>query len=402
MSGPISRLLAGQGANPADWARSVSSATGATRTVGPDGRVTTEFEKFSPQSIQKYMDPYVGNVLDRAAQEYMRNRGIERQGLSDAAYSAGAFGGARHGIVESEYDRNTGQNLSDIYTSGLSAAYDRAIGQREAERGAMFTDEQLNQAALQGKAGAATSLAQIGSDRLGRELQSSGALADIASTLSSLGYADADAQRVIGEIQREAGQGKANAEYEEFLRSEQFPYDQAQWYSGILSGTNVPRTTSQLVQQPRSVSVSTQPGTNNTASIIGGGLNLLGGLLSGGIFSSRDYKTDLETPRQGSGLAMIRSALNDNRQGSGHGDGALSKIRSLPVKNFRYRPGLREAADLPGGPRIGPMAEDWASRFGGNGKQIDVPQAIGALMQAVKELDGKSGGGRGPNRRKAA
>lgn len=389
------------GTDPNDWRRSMDTATGSTRTTGPGGETQIGFEKFSPESVQQYMDPYIGNVLDRAAQEYTRNRSINRQGISDAAHKAGAFGGSRHGVVESEYDRNTGQDLSDIYTTGLSAAYDRATGQREAERQALFNEEGMNQAALQGKGGASGALAQIGSDRLARNLQSSGALSQLGTTSSALGYGDADAQRAIGDIQRDVGQGTANAAYEEFLRGEQFPYDQASWYSGITSGAQVPRTQSTITKTPNTTSTSTSPGPNTAGQIIGGGLGLLGGLLS-----SEDYKKDFKKSGRGEGLKMIREMLGGGGlskfmqslggEGMQPRGGALAKISALPVKDYNYKDALTKGGVAPAGRRMGPMAEDWASMFGGDGKSIDIGNAVGALTKAVQELDTRT------KRRKAA
>ena len=106
------------GTSPNDWRRSMDTSTGSNRTINPDGSVSTTFEEFNQDNIKKYMDPYVSNVLDRSAEEYQRHRGIQRQGIEDDAFRAGAFGGSRHGVVESEFDRNTGQDLKDIYTTG--------------------------------------------------------------------------------------------------------------------------------------------------------------------------------------------------------------------------------------------------------------------------------------------
>lgn len=74
--------------------------------------------------------------------------------------------------------------------------------------------------------------------------------------------------------------------------------------------------------------------------------------------------------------------------------GGLSKLRTMPVKSWRYKPGAAvdglTAPDDGGAPHIGPMAEDAQAAMGtGDGKTINVGDALGATMGAVQELDKK-------------
>lgn len=64
----------------------------------------------------------------------------------------------------------------------------------------------------------------------------------------------------------------------------------------------------------------------------------------------------------------------------------LGAINAVPVYTYRYKP---EAGDGGAEPRIGPMAQDWAAQFGGDGKTIPMPQIVGALVLAVQELSRK-------------
>jgi hypothetical protein len=52
----------------------------------------------------------------------------------------------------------------------------------------------------------------------------------------------------------------------------------------------------------------------------------------------------------------------------------LDKLESLPIKLWTYKE------------HIGPYAEEWAARFGGDGKTINMIDAFGIVLKAVQEL----------------
>ena len=61
-------------------------------------------------------------------------------------------------------------------------------------------------------------------------------------------------------------------------------------------------------------------------------------------------------------------------------------FRGMPVDDYRYRKEAQDEFNLPEH-RTGTMAQDWAEEFGGDGHTIDMGDAIGKLMAAVKALD---------------
>lgn len=61
----------------------------------------------------------------------------------------------------------------------------------------------------------------------------------------------------------------------------------------------------------------------------------------------------------------------------------LDAIKQTPSFTYRYKIG---AGDDGAEPRVGPMAQDWASQFGGDGKVIPMPQMIGAMFAAIKAI----------------
>lgn len=59
----------------------------------------------------------------------------------------------------------------------------------------------------------------------------------------------------------------------------------------------------------------------------------------------------------------------------------LEDVKTLPVDRWKYKKGVADE-----GEHIGPYAEDFADRFGGDGKGINVVDAIGVNLAATKAL----------------
>lgn len=98
----------------------------------PQG-VTTELGPV--KSVEGYMSQYQQGVSDVEAREARRQAEITRMNDASRLTKAGAYGGSRQAIMESELNRNLGTQLGDIQTKGLQSAYDRAQAQRLAESG---------------------------------------------------------------------------------------------------------------------------------------------------------------------------------------------------------------------------------------------------------------------------
>lgn len=97
----------------------------SSATAGSKGIADIDFSK--------YMNPYTQNVVDVAKREAIRDYQTQMPQVGYAASRQGAFGGARHGVVEAEAQRNLGQRLSDIQTQGQERAFNAATGLQSAE-----------------------------------------------------------------------------------------------------------------------------------------------------------------------------------------------------------------------------------------------------------------------------
>lgn len=179
----------------------------------------------TPGAMQAYMSPYMQNVIDIQQREAQRQADIARTGRGAQAVKSGAFGGARQAIMEAEAGRNLQQQLGDIQERGLQSAFDRA--QQAQQFGATL--------GLQGA-------------------QQAGQL---AQTLGGLGATEFGQQKDIVGLQSAAGkeqqaleQARLEQQYQDFLRQQQYPYQQLGFMSDMLRGVPVGQTSQTIFQQP--------------------------------------------------------------------------------------------------------------------------------------------------------
>ena len=85
-------------------------------------------------TVAQYMNPYLSQVLSPQIAEARRQSQIENLGNLASLTKAGAFGGSRQAIMESENQRNLLQNLSGITGKGYATAYDKALEAIDKER----------------------------------------------------------------------------------------------------------------------------------------------------------------------------------------------------------------------------------------------------------------------------
>jgi hypothetical protein len=111
---------------------------------------------FGAGQASQYMNPYIKASLDPQLAELQRQADIQRVQDAGRLTQAGAFGGSRQAIMESEGRRNLLDKQAGLIGTGYKTAYDTGIGQfnkeREAEEasrqfGANFGLKSVNQLA---------------------------------------------------------------------------------------------------------------------------------------------------------------------------------------------------------------------------------------------------------------
>jgi len=103
---------------------------------------TEDMGAFTPQgfdaaSAQGLMNPYLMTALQPQIDEARRQSEVDRVANASRLTQAGAYGGGRQAIMDSENQRNLLQNLAGITGTGYRDAYDAAMMQfnKEQDRG---------------------------------------------------------------------------------------------------------------------------------------------------------------------------------------------------------------------------------------------------------------------------
>ena len=190
-----------------------------------------------PTAIAARMNPYQQAVIDIQKREALRDAEKLQQQIGAQAVGAGAYGGSRQALIESELARQQGQRLADIQAVGSQQAYDKAMEQLAADRAASLA--------------AGQQFATLGGQQQQLGLAGLGALETVGGT-------------------RQAQQQKAlDIAYEDFARETTRPSQQVQEMSSVLRGFNLPVSTYTTQQ-----SQVQQPGLGQ--QLLGAGLGVYG------------------------------------------------------------------------------------------------------------------------------
>jgi hypothetical protein len=90
---------------------------------------------FDTTAANKYMNPYISASLDPQLKELQRQAKISSMADTDKLSQAGAYGGSRQAILQGEQNRNLLDKSQSLISSGYKDAYDKAMGQFNAEQG---------------------------------------------------------------------------------------------------------------------------------------------------------------------------------------------------------------------------------------------------------------------------
>ena len=174
-----------------------------------------------PTAITARMSPYQQSVIDIQKREALRDANKLQQQIGASAVGAGAFGGSRQALAETELGRQTGQRLADIQAVGSQQAYQQAMNQLSADRAASLAAGQQ--------------------------------FAGLGAQQQQLGLAGLGALETVGGTQQAQQQRALDIGYEDFARETTYPQQQLQEMSSVLRGFNLPvstYTTSQAQQAP--------------------------------------------------------------------------------------------------------------------------------------------------------
>jgi hypothetical protein len=119
-------------------------------------------EQFSGAAVNRYMSPYLSNVVGQTMAAQAQQNAQQRQAMTGDAIRAGAFGGDRAGIAQANLAYQ--QNLANQQTIAnlLQGGYGQALGAFQQQQGVNLQAEQANRAAQQQLAQQAMAIGQQG------------------------------------------------------------------------------------------------------------------------------------------------------------------------------------------------------------------------------------------------
>jgi hypothetical protein len=117
----------------------------------PDTYTTGQFNvsDFGSEQAQKYINPYIQSSLDPQLKELQRQADIQRTADASRLTKAGAFGGSRQAIMESEGRRNLLDKQASLLGTGYASAYDRAMAQFNADQARQLEAQRSTEASRQ-------------------------------------------------------------------------------------------------------------------------------------------------------------------------------------------------------------------------------------------------------------
>ncbi len=133
----------------------------------------------TPGSIQDFMSPYQGAVIDETLRQYDLSRAGGLQNIADQATQFGAFGGGRQGALQGQYMADTAQGRAGIVAQLNQQAFQDAAARRAQAMQDQFALSNFQRA---GQAADIANLGQLGAFRQGLDQSNLQADAQAART----------------------------------------------------------------------------------------------------------------------------------------------------------------------------------------------------------------------------
>ena len=201
--------LYGMGASPLTGQAAGLAGLAGTSALTAGQNYTNQVT--NPYAVQSYMSPYAQNVVDVQKQQAISDYGRMMPTLGANAARTGGLGGTRSALVQSEAQRNLGNQLQGIQATGMQNAYQSAM--QNMQNAANF--------GLQGY-GQATSAANVVGGLGQQQVQQA---LDINK-----------AQQAAGADIRAIEQQPLSAQYQQYLDQLNMPYKQLGFFSDLLRG----------------------------------------------------------------------------------------------------------------------------------------------------------------------
>ena len=291
-------------------------------------------------TVDKYMSPYVNDVVGQignlAQQNIMQNVAPQ---TNAGIVGSGQFGSQRGAQALGQTLANYGQQTTAAQTNALNTGYQNAMQQAQAQAalqgqlgqitGNLAQNEAQNQLTAGQQFGNLTNtmqanqtnIGQVAGNQASQQMQNltNAALAggQLATTIQNLGLGDVNALNTLGTQQQQIGQAQ-----------QLFPLQMTQAYSGLLSGAQIPTSSSSMYTGPMPGSYQNSPLTNTL-----GTLSSLGSLFSNPYGGTSPVK----------GITDWWNSLGNNANTSG-----VAAATNMPGFANSYNTAMNNASWYPG------------------------------------------------------
>lgn len=325
-------------------------AASAYGNIGPGQMV--DDPNYNWATVSQFMNPFMQGVLNWGYQDIAEQQNQQRLADQSRAAGAGAFGGARHGVVDALNAQTYADNLRRFTDEQLNTGFNQAVGQYNTDFSQKLAAAQANNAARDQDWNRAASLSQIYSN-LGKQIQDQ----TLAAGTANMSLAEV--------IRQQEQQQKDNAYTKGYLDQRDYPMQIFERLQAINA------------MQPHNTTTQTTGTTTTETSGSAGAGGVAGAALSaiGGLFSDERAKENVEDVNPEKVL------------------GAFAKVKP---KTYDYKSEVREAhPDLAGeGRRIGFMAQDLEKAFKRPSgptidglKTVDTGNLLGSIVAAINGLE---------------
>ncbi len=339
-----------------NWRPYIDQATGVASEQyanTPDAQLVDD-PNYNWATVSQFMNPFMQGVLNWGYQDIAEQQNQQRLADQSRAAGAGAFGGARHGVVDALNTQTYADNLRRFTDEQLNQGFNQAVGQYNTDFSQKLAAAQSNNAARDQDWNRAASLSQIYSN-LGQQIQN--------QTLAA-GTANMSLAEVIR--QQEQAQ-KDNAYTKGYLDQRDYPMQVYERLAAI--NAMQPHNTTTQTQGTTTTETS---GSAGAGGIAGSALSALGTIAS---ISDKRAKENVEDVNPEKVL------------------GAFSKVKP---KTYDYKQDVQDKyPDLARpGRRIGFMAQDLEAAFDRPSgptidgiKTVDTGNLLGSIVAAINGLE---------------
>lgn len=203
------------GLGPSSYLSDAANMAGTAGTASGMAGMNYASQATNPYAMGAYMSPYMQNVVEQQKMGAMRDYARQIPGMQAQGIRAGARGGTREALLQSENQRNLQQQLQGIQATGTQNAF------QDARQAQQFG-------------------ATLGLQGLGQQLNAAQALGGLGQQQFNQQLTAAQAQQAGGAQMRGLEQQRLDAMYADWQAQNKYPQEQANFMANIIKGGTTP------------------------------------------------------------------------------------------------------------------------------------------------------------------